>query len=135
MWGEFWTTFGAVGLALLVTCTVLNLLAALVLARKSLPRSLEIELDRAKAECAEAVAVVRKIEAQVTTWRAELEGLIEESASQFERLERKRASAAAAASRAERGRGNGSDTTYPAAGTRDERIKWIREQARQKGLL
>ena len=134
MWGEFWATLGSVGLALLLTCTVLNLIAALVLARKSLPRSLQMELSRAKEECAEAVAVVRKIEAQVTSWRAELEGLIEESASQFERVERKRASAAAAASRAERARGNGSTGEPPAGGTREDRIQWIRDTARSKGL-
>ena len=134
MWGEFWATLGSVGLALLVTCAVLNVVAALVLARKSLPRALKIELDVAKAECAEAVARVRAIEAQVSSWRAEIEGLIEESANQFERVERKRASAAAAASRAEKARGNGSSMAYPEGGTRDERIQRIRETARSKGL-
>jgi hypothetical protein len=134
MWGDFWSTFGSVGLALLVTCTALNLVAALVLARKSLPRHLKYELEEAKTQCAEAVAVVRKIDAQVSSWRAELEGLIEESANQFDRTERKRASAAAAASRAEKARGIGSNTGLPEGGTRDERIRQIREIARAKGM-
>lgn len=134
MWGEFWSTFGAVGLALLITCTVLNVLASLLLARKSLPMRLQTRIEAIEDAVATGLLQISKIEAQVSTWKAELEGLIEESGNQFERLERKRASAAAAASRADRRAGNGSEGRMPDGASRDERLKWIREEARRKGL-
>ena len=131
MWGEFWSTLGAVGLALLVACTALNLLAAAWLARRSLPKALEIILSRAKADSLTALAKVEEIEAQVKVWRTELEGLIEEAENQFGRVERKRASAAAAASRLEaRAGGNGASTGEPPPGaSREERMRWVRSLA------
>lgn len=99
MWGEFWSTLGAVGLALIVACTLLNVAAALILARLSLPQSLKRRLEEISSGTATAVAEVKAIEAQVGTWKASLETLIETNEDAFERAERKRASAASAASR------------------------------------
>lgn len=130
VWGEFWTTLGSAGLALLLVCTVLNCAAAVFLARLSLPRRLKIRLDDIEQASADSIKAVGEIGGQVASWRAGLEGLIDEAGNQFDRAERKRASAAATVSRM--GAGNGPMATGepgPEA-SRSERIAWIRSMAR-----
>ena len=130
MWGEFWATLGSAALALMVVCTVLNAAAAVCLARMSLPRLLKIRIEAIEEACAGAVKAVTEIESQVASWRAGLEGLIDEAQNQFERAERKRASAAAAASRLHGPNGGGDPTGEPGPGaSRGERLAWIRRQA------
>ena len=124
MWGEFWSTLGMVGLALVVACTALNVVAALILARRSLPRILKIRIDAVEAACAESIKTLQEIEAQVGSWRTGLEGLIEENETAFQRAERKRASAAATVSRLDPR--NETAGELPAAASRNDRIAMIR---------
>jgi hypothetical protein len=131
MWVEFWSTLGSAGLGLLVACTLLNLLAAVWLAQKSLPAKLQIVVNALEAKAAKAFAAQEQIEAQVASWKTQLETLLEANEDAFDRAERKRASAAAAASRASQALGGnaGASGEPPPGATRAERLLWIRSMA------
>ncbi len=133
MWGEFWATLGAVGLGLLFACTLLNVLAAVILARRSMPRVLQARWEAIEVKVFESVSKMAEMEAQIATWRAELEGLIEEAGNQFDRVERKRASAAAAVSAANRLNGGGGDGGLQPGMTREQRLTAIRRHAHGGG--
>jgi hypothetical protein len=129
MWGEFWATLGSAGLALLLLCTVLNMAAALILARRSLPRRLRNSLERSEARSEDACIKAEEIAAQVRTWEATLNGLIEENENTFARAEKKRASAAATASRIAAAPPASANGEPPPGATRAERIAWMRRLA------
>lgn len=83
----------------LAVCTVLNTLAAVLLARASLPQRLESRLQRVLAEVDAMGKAIEDFGRQNAAHESTLRGLEEEARDAFERAERKRASAAATLSR------------------------------------
>jgi hypothetical protein len=81
-------------------CTLLNGLAALMLARASLPQRLQASLSRVQAEVDAMGKSIEDFARQATTNESVIRSLVEEAEHAFDRAERKRSSVAATASRA-----------------------------------
>lgn len=82
-----------------LVCTVLNVVAAVVLARLSLPMRLRKWRERADTHIDELTVVVDDINKRSKLWDSTINGLIEEAGDAFGRAERKRASLASKESR------------------------------------
>lgn len=107
-----------------VVCTAVNVVAAVVLARLSLPMRVRKWAARMDVQCDELKATVAKIEKEAKLWDSTINGMIEEAGDAFGRAERKRASLA---SKESRERGNAQVVDVDAM-PRRERLDYRRAQ-------
>lgn len=84
----------------IATLSAVVAVVAAVIAARGLPRSLIRRVDDLTERCVASEHIVEGMEARVTRWRMELQGVLEGLDTQMERLETKRRSATAAATRA-----------------------------------
>lgn len=103
--GEMVQGIGLAWGGILVACTALNVFAAVLLARLSLPQRLEARLARLRTEVEAFGKALEDFDRKNANNEAVIRGLVEEAESAFDRAERKRSSAAATVSRQQRGNG------------------------------
>lgn len=96
---------GLVWAGVLAACTLLNVVAAVVLARLSLPRRLQSRVEAVEERTRTQDKQLAEFAAQSAAWESTLRGLVDEAEDAFARTERKRASAAATLSRLDQRQG------------------------------
>lgn len=134
MGGEILAYVNPLIFGVLLICTALNVLAAVLLGRRSLPQRLQIKLDVIEAKVAACAAGVDEFAQQNAISRATLGGLIEEAEGVFGKIERKRASVAATTSRLEAASAQVDEHGIPIGATGSERMAHIARLGRARGM-